>query len=86
MAKKETYLLPLFNLGRLNQILNSIGRRLDTIEGSRQSYVPSLPTDYETGDLDTEAKIIVALNATNAKINAIVEALKNYGALGRDER
>ena len=86
MAKKETYLLPIFNLGRLNQILNSIGRRLDGIEGGRQSNISVLKTDYEIGDLDTEAKMIEAMNATNAKINAIVSALENYGTLGRDEK
>jgi len=86
MAKKETYLLPVFNLGRLNQILNSIGRRLDGIEGNRQSHIGVLTTNYSTGDLDTEAKMIVALNATNSKINSIVSALESYGALGRDEK
>ncbi len=83
MARKETYLLPIFNLGRLNQILNSIGRRLDGIEGSRQSNISSLPTDYETGDLDTEVEVIAALNTTNEKINEIIQALESYGAFGK---
>jgi hypothetical protein len=86
MARKESYLLPKLDLQRLNQILNSIGRRLDGIEGGRQSNISVLKTDYETGDLDAEEEVIAAFNATNAKINAIVAALENYGALGRDEK
>ena len=86
MARKESYLLPVLDLGRLNQILNSIGRRLDAIEGKRQGNISSLITNYETGDLNTEDKIIAAINATNEKINAIVAALENYGTLGRDEK
>ena len=35
--------------------------------------------DYTTGDLDTEAKIIAAQNASNGKINAMIAALKGVG-------
>jgi hypothetical protein len=34
-----------------------------------------LTTDYEAGDLDSEAKIITAVNSTNTKINALANAL-----------
>tara|TARA_Y100000034_G_C6561209_1_gene242879 strand:+ start:267 stop:458 length:192 start_codon:yes stop_codon:yes gene_type:complete len=37
--------------------------------------------DYAAGDLDTEAEIIVAVNATNTAINSLIAALENYGIL-----
>jgi hypothetical protein len=38
-------------------------------------------TDYTTGDLDTEAEVIVATNLTNTKLNAVIAALKAVGIL-----
>lgn len=39
-----------------------------------------LKTDYETGDLDSEAEIITAINATNTAINDIILILASAGA------
>lgn len=40
----------------------------------------NLKTDYAAGDLDTEAEILVATNATNTKVNAIATALNTLTA------
>ena len=39
----------------------------------------NLKTDYTTGDLDDEAKVISAMNTTNTKINAIITMLRAVG-------
>lgn len=51
--------------GRINNLLVSDLTAVDT----------DLKEDYATGELDSEAEIIAALNATNARINEIAEAL-----------
>lgn len=60
---------------RLNGLLVSDLTSVDT----------DLKEDYATGDLDSEAEIIAALNATNARINEIVEALNQIIASVRLE-
>jgi hypothetical protein len=40
-----------------------------------RSNIKALKVDYTAGDLDSEAKIIAAVNATNAKINEIIQML-----------
>ncbi|MCK9519471.1 MAG: hypothetical protein M0R74_10690 [Dehalococcoidia bacterium] len=47
----------------------------------RQAHLADEKTDYTTGDLDTEAEIIAAINATNTKINSVLAALENTGLL-----
>lgn len=42
-----------------------------------QAHEADAKTDYTTGDLDTEAKIITELNATNTKLNAIIAKLES---------
>jgi hypothetical protein len=37
--------------------------------------IAALKADYATGGLDSEAKIITALNATNTKFNTLIAAL-----------
>jgi hypothetical protein len=44
-----------------------------------QLYEADLKVDYVAGDLDTEAEVITALNATNTKINAIITKLETLG-------
>ncbi|MDY6796951.1 MAG: fibronectin type III domain-containing protein [Actinomycetota bacterium] len=51
------------------------------VVGARQSAISDAKTDYTTGDLDTEAEIIAALNATNGKINDILAALRSHGLI-----
>jgi hypothetical protein len=46
-----------------------------------QALVSDAKIDYTTGDLDTEAEIISALNTTNGKINSILTILKNNGSM-----
>lgn len=36
-----------------------------------------LKTNYAVGELDTEAKIVTALNATNTRINQILEKIRS---------
>jgi hypothetical protein len=52
-----------------------------TANGTQASHIADAKTDYAAGDLDTEAEIIAAFNATNAKINAILAALEGVGIL-----
>jgi hypothetical protein len=47
----------------------------------QQPHLADEKTDYTTGDLDTEAEIIAAINATNTKINSVLAALENTGQL-----
>lgn len=43
--------------------------------GVKAAFVANLEEAYETGELDTEAKLITAFNATNAALNDIKAAL-----------
>jgi len=54
------------------------GRLIDLTAQAAES---DLKTDYTAGDLDTEAEIITAINATNTKINAIIAKLETLGLL-----
>lgn len=47
----------------------------------QQANIVAAKTDYTTGDLDTEAEVIAALNATNTKLNAILTILQNNGLM-----
>jgi hypothetical protein len=47
--------------------------------GTQQAHVADAKVDYTTGDLDTEAKIITAINTANGKINAALAALEAFG-------
>lgn len=47
----------------------------------QQANIVAAKTDYTAGDLDTEAEIITALNATNTKLNAILTILQNNGLM-----
>ena len=40
-----------------------------------RSKITLAKVNYTTGDLDTEAEVIAAINATNVKINEIIERL-----------
>lgn len=52
-----------------------------TADGTQAAAVTALKTTYTTGNLDTEAEIITALNATNTAVNAIITALNGAGIL-----
>ena len=45
----------------------------------QQAHIADLNAAYAAGDLDIEAEIITAINATNAKINAILAMLEAHG-------
>jgi len=47
--------------------------------GPIQAHETALKVNYTTGDLDSEAEIITALNATNTKINSIITKLETLG-------
>ena len=44
-----------------------------------EANITDAKTDYEAGDLDSEAEIITALNSTNTTINEILAALESLG-------
>lgn len=44
--------------------------------GPIQTHEAALKVNYTAGDLDSEAEIITALNATNTKINSIITKLE----------
>jgi hypothetical protein len=52
-----------------------------TANGTQAAHIANAKIDYTTGDLDTEAEIITAINATNTTINAILTALEGAGIL-----
>ena len=49
--------------------------------GTQATFVADLEEAYETPELDTEAEVIAALNATNAAINDIKAALVAFGIM-----
>lgn len=49
--------------------------------GTQAAHIADAKADYATPDLDTEAEVIVAINATNTKLNAILAALEGAGIL-----
>lgn len=49
--------------------------------GTAAALVTNAKADYTTGDLDSEAEIISALNAANGKLNSILAALKAFGII-----
>lgn len=52
-----------------------------TAAGTQAAHIANAKVDYTTGDLDAEAEIIAAVNATNGKINSILAALEGAGIL-----
>lgn len=56
-----------------------VGGKLLPATEVQPSHLTALKVNYTTGDLDLEAEIIAALNATNTRINAIVAALEGVG-------
>lgn len=51
------------------------------VVGARQAAIANASVSYTTGNLDTEAEIITALNTTNGKINSILAALRTHGLI-----
>lgn len=52
-----------------------------TANGTQASAIAAAKVDYTTGDLDTEAEIIAALNAANVKLNSALTALAGVGII-----
>jgi len=53
--------------------------------GTAHAHIADAKVDYTTGDLDAEAEIIAAVNATNGKINDILAALLAFGIMAPTE-
>jgi hypothetical protein len=51
------------------------------VVGNQAVTQAALKADYTTGDLDSEAEIIAAINATNAGFNTLLAKLKTHGLL-----
>ena len=49
--------------------------------GTQGTHVADAKVDYTTGNLDAEAEVITAVNATNGKINSILAILEEFGLL-----
>lgn len=55
---------------------NDISDDEDLLSSLESGKIPlDLKTDYAAGDLDTEAEIIIAINATNSRINLMAAML-----------
>ena len=52
-----------------------------TAAGTQALTIAALKVNYTTGDLDDEAEIIAAINATNTAINALIAAAKGVGII-----
>lgn len=48
---------------------------------TQQALIADAIVNYATPGLDTEAELIVAFNATNAKLNAILDILEAHGLM-----
>ena len=46
--------------------------------GAQAAHVSDAKVNYGSGDLDSEAEIIAALNTTNGKLNSILAALEAF--------
>jgi hypothetical protein len=64
--------------GRANGSAAAIGF-LGATPAARIAHVADASVAYAAGDLDSEAKIITALNTTNGKINSILATLETFG-------
>lgn len=53
--------------------------------GTKVVNTPATKINYTTGDLDIEADIIAAINASNISINAILTALIAFGIMASPE-
>ena len=45
----------------------------------QQAHIADAKVNYTTGDLDSEAEIITAINATNTILNSVLTRLENLG-------
>ena len=52
-----------------------------TATGTQATVIAAQKVNYTTGDLDSEAEIIAAINATNTALNSVIAALKGIGAV-----
>jgi len=51
------------------------------VVGAQATAQANLKADYTTGDLDSEAEIIAAINATNAGFNTLLAKLRTHGLI-----
>ncbi len=70
--------------GRNRKIALPSGSALEIVghavaAGAKALHCEDAEANYVSPELDTEAEIIVAINATNAKINAILASLEAFG-------
>lgn len=66
---------------RLAGQLEQIASEAQTALFTPGTAIADLEAAYETPELDTEAEVIVAFNATNAAINGILATLRANGLL-----
>lgn len=60
-----------------------VGGSLIPATETQPAHVTALKVDYTTGDLDAEAEVIAALNATNTRLNLIMSALEGIGVFAK---
>lgn len=53
--------------------------KIVNLSGTQASAIADAKVDYTTGDLDAEAEIIAAINATNTTLNAVIAAINSIG-------
>lgn len=60
----------------------AFGRDLDIgFPNMGATHVADAKTDYASPGLDTEAEVIVAVNATNTKLNSVIAACETAGII-----
>jgi len=69
---------PVFMQAEYNGAAAEVGF-LGAAPSAQIAHVADASVAYTTGDLDTEAEIIDAINATNGKINSILATLEAFG-------
>jgi hypothetical protein len=55
--------------------------KLEIYDGAQAAAQADLKADYQALDLDTEAEIITAINATNAGFNTLLAKLRTHGII-----
>ena len=64
-----------------DETADSAARIGDTTFNAEQPHIPDIKANFVAGELDTEGKVITAINNIGSKINSILSALESAGIL-----
>lgn len=65
--------------GEFDKGVDDAGTGTLLFTGTEQAHLEDLKVNYTTGDLDSEAEVVSAINTTNTAINAIITTLETIG-------